>query len=46
MSSDRHSDENTDAEMGLYRHLATQGTIVSKRWLMFHHGQPLARFTS
>ena len=31
--------------MGLYRHLATQDSIVSKRWLMLHHGQPLARFT-
>ena len=37
--------ENTDAEMRLYRHHATQDSIVSKRWLMLHHGQPLARFT-
>ncbi len=37
--------ENTDAEMRLYRHHATQDFIVSKRWLMLHHGQPLARFT-
>jgi hypothetical protein len=37
--------ENTDAEMGLYRHLATQNPIVSKRWLMLHHDQSLVRFT-
>ena len=37
--------ENTDAEMRLYRHLATQDPIVSKRWLMLHYDQPLARFT-